>query len=116
MCGNDCRLASCTSSVATRTDRCEFRTPIGDSGFSISSGATPEADHGDYALHRYLQRRATQPWFANARSVSNAVERARLRHARRLISAPNQLVNLAALVNPAGNHQGRTDIQTPPRS
>jgi probable Rubsico expression protein CbbX len=35
----------------------------------------------------YLARRMTQPRFANARSVRNALERARLRHANRLIAA-----------------------------
>ena len=35
----------------------------------------------------YLARRMTQPRFANARSVRNALERARLRHASRLIAA-----------------------------
>ena len=42
---------------------------------------SPEAE----AVFRdYLARRMTQPRFANARSVRNAVERARLRHANRL--------------------------------
>jgi len=35
----------------------------------------------------YLARRMTQPRFANARSVRNALERARLRHANRLVAA-----------------------------
>ncbi len=35
----------------------------------------------------YLARRMTQPRFPNARSVRNALERARLRHANRLIAA-----------------------------
>ena len=34
--------------------------------------------------HEYLELRREQPWFANARSVRNALERARLRQARRL--------------------------------
>ncbi len=41
---------------------------------------------GRAALHEYLKRRIEQRWFANARSVSNAMERARLRHARRLVT------------------------------
>ncbi|MEO5750580.1 MAG: CbbX protein [Usitatibacter sp.] len=36
------------------------------------------------AFERYLARRATQPHFANARSVRNALDRARLRHASRV--------------------------------
>jgi probable Rubsico expression protein CbbX len=39
----------------------------------------------------YLARRMTQPRFANARSVRNALERARLRHANRLIAADGAL-------------------------
>jgi len=37
-------------------------------------------------LRDYLQRRIRQPRFANARSVRNAIERARLRQANRLVS------------------------------
>jgi probable Rubsico expression protein CbbX len=39
----------------------------------------------------YLARRMTQPRFANARSVRNSLERARLRHANRLIAADGTL-------------------------
>jgi probable Rubsico expression protein CbbX len=49
------------------------------------------------ALRTYLHRRVGQPWFANARSVRNAVERARLRQARRLLERPDPVVDLAAL-------------------
>ena len=38
-----------------------------------------------------------QPRFANARSVRNALERARLRQALRLVQQPDPLVGLAAL-------------------
>jgi probable Rubsico expression protein CbbX len=36
------------------------------------------------ALHEYVGLRRTQPHFANARSMRNALDRARLRHAKRL--------------------------------
>jgi probable Rubsico expression protein CbbX len=39
----------------------------------------------------YLTRRMTQPRFANARSVRNALERARLRHANRLVAARGEM-------------------------
>jgi probable Rubsico expression protein CbbX len=45
------------------------------------------SDEARAVLHQYLHRRRDQPWFANARSVRNALERARLRHARRLLAA-----------------------------
>lgn len=43
---------------------------------------TAEAEE---TFRRYLDRRREQPHFANARSVRNALERARLRHANRLV-------------------------------
>ncbi|MBW8484805.1 CbbX protein [Actinomadura parmotrematis] len=42
-------------------------------------------------LRDYLERRRGQPRFANARSVRNAVERARLRHASRLVAAGGEV-------------------------
>jgi probable Rubsico expression protein CbbX len=45
---------------------------------------SPEADK---TFREYLDRRMKQPRFANARSVRNAIERARLRHASRLMDA-----------------------------
>ena len=59
-------------------------------------GYTFSAEGRD-ALHRYLVRRIDQPWFANARSVRNAMERARLRHARRLVTETDPMVDLSAL-------------------
>jgi probable Rubsico expression protein CbbX len=41
-------------------------------------------DEGHQALRRYIERRLTLPRFANARSIRNAIDRARLRHAARL--------------------------------
>jgi probable Rubsico expression protein CbbX len=43
---------------------------------------------GEAAFRRYLTRRMDEPRFANARSVRNELERARLRHAHRLASDP----------------------------
>jgi probable Rubsico expression protein CbbX len=44
------------------------------------------SEGGEDAFRRYLARRMEQPRFANARSVRNELERARLRHAHRLAS------------------------------
>lgn len=41
----------------------------------------PDAEE---ALRRYVERRMARPRFANARSIRNAIDRARLRHADRL--------------------------------
>jgi probable Rubsico expression protein CbbX len=54
---------------------------------------TPEAEK---TFREYLQRRKEQPRFANARSVRNAIERARLRHASRLMDS-DQAVNKTEL-------------------
>ncbi|NUO86106.1 MAG: CbbX protein [Cupriavidus sp.] len=45
----------------------------------------------------YLARRMAQPHFANARSVRNALDRARLRHASRLLDDPGTAVDDRAL-------------------
>ena len=42
-------------------------------------------------FRRYLERRMAQPHFANARSVRNALDRARLRHASRLLDHPEAM-------------------------
>jgi probable Rubsico expression protein CbbX len=55
------------------------------------------SDEAREVLRRYLDKRVGQPWFANARSVRNAVERARLRQARRLLEQADPRVDLAAL-------------------
>ncbi|SRR5579875_1007051 len=41
----------------------------------------------EQALRLYIERRMAQPNFANARSIRNALERARLRHASRLLAS-----------------------------
>ena len=55
------------------------------------------SDDAQAALRQYLHRRRDQPWFANARSVRNALERARLRHARRLLEQAETPVGLPEL-------------------
>ena len=55
------------------------------------------SDEAREVLRTYLDLRVGQPWFANARSVRNAVERARLRQALRLTERPDPRVDLAAL-------------------
>jgi probable Rubsico expression protein CbbX len=44
-------------------------------------------DDAQKAFRSYLERRVKQPRFAHARSVRNAIERARLRHANRVYNA-----------------------------
>jgi len=53
---------------------------LGRQGYRLS-------DQAQAVFREYLTRRMTQPRFANARSVRNALERARLRQASRLVAA-----------------------------
>ncbi|MGI8814123.1 MAG: CbbX protein [Pseudonocardia sp.] len=62
----------------------------GELGYQFSPAASE-------AFSAYLKLRVEQPWFAGARSVRNAVERARLRHARRLVELPEPTVDLSQL-------------------
>jgi probable Rubsico expression protein CbbX len=59
-------------------------------GYRFSPGA-------EKALHDYLEHRKERPRFANARSVRNAVERARLRQARRLMDGASREVGMEDL-------------------
>ncbi len=61
-----------------------------DLGYHLSDSAAE-------VFRAYLARRLEQPWFANARSVRNALERARLRQARRLLDGPDPRVDRKAL-------------------
>ena len=49
------------------------------------------------AFREYLPLRMAQPHFANARSVRNALDRARLRHAHRLLAGPNTVTREALM-------------------
>ena len=48
------------------------------------------SDRAQEAFGEYLEQRMRQPRFANARSVRNELDRARLRHAHRLASDPHR--------------------------
>ena len=48
------------------------------------------SDDAVAAFRHHLRLQMTQPWFANARSVRNALENARLRHAYRLTAEPDR--------------------------
>lgn len=57
---------------------------------------TPEAE---IALAQYIQKRKEKPLFANARSVKNALDRARMRQANRIFDSRGQLLTKKELVN-----------------
>lgn len=57
---------------------------------------TPDAE---VALERYIDKRREQPLFANARSVKNALDRARMRQANRIFDSRGQVLTKKELVN-----------------
>jgi probable Rubsico expression protein CbbX len=56
------------------------------------------SDEAATALREYIALRRRQPHFANARSIRNALDRARLRHASRLFANPLATATREALV------------------
>ncbi|WP_030166948.1 CbbX protein [Spirillospora albida] len=65
------------------------RLMMRDEGYTLAPETEP-------VFRAYLDRRRARPRFANARSVRNAIERARLRHASRLVAESGE-VDRAAL-------------------
>ena len=61
---------------------------------SLNYKLSPDAK---LALDDYISRRRTQPLFANARSIRNALDRARLRQANRLFAEGDRELTLDAL-------------------
>ena len=57
---------------------------------------TPQAE---VALTEYIKRRKEKPLFANARSVKNALDRARMRQANRIFDSRGQVLTKKELVN-----------------
>ena len=58
---------------------------------------------GVEALHEYIPLRMTQPHFANARSIRNALDRARLRQANRLFAQKGRQLDREALMTIEGD-------------
>jgi probable Rubsico expression protein CbbX len=57
---------------------------------------TPDAE---IALSQYIAKRKEKPLFANARSVKNALDRARMRQANRIFDSRGQILTKKELVN-----------------
>nr|YP_010537132.1 Rubisco expression protein [Lithodesmioides polymorpha]UYC30919.1 Rubisco expression protein [Lithodesmioides polymorpha] len=57
---------------------------------------TPDAE---VALTSYIQKRKEKPLFANARSIKNALDRARMRQANRIFDSRGQVLTKKELVN-----------------
>ncbi len=81
----------------------EFPDYAGDELFAIAEKMLAGMDYrldepAKSALVEYIERRRLQPHFANARSVRNALDRARLRQATRLFSTRGDAVSREALM------------------
>ena len=55
--------------------------------------------NAEIALGQYIQKRKEKPLFANARSVKNALDRARMRQANRIFDSRGQVLTKKELVN-----------------
>jgi hypothetical protein len=53
----------------------------------------------EIALAKYIEKRKEKPLFANARSVKNALDRARMRQANRIFDSRGQVLTKKELVN-----------------
>lgn len=56
---------------------------------------TPEAED---LLLKYIEKRREQPLFANARTITNAIDAARMRHANRMFNSGDQILTKSDLV------------------
>nr|ALL97185.1 Rubisco expression protein [Pyropia endiviifolia] len=55
-------------------------------------------EEADKTLLEYTERRMKQPYFANARSIRNAIDRARMRQANRIFASGEKILTKADLV------------------
>ena len=54
---------------------------------------------GEVALRDYIVKRMEKPLFANARSIRNALDRARMRQANRIFDSRGTILTKKELVN-----------------
>ena len=55
-------------------------------------------DDAEAALLEYIEKRSTLPLFANARTISNAIDTARMRHANRMFNSGGAILTKSDLV------------------
>ena len=55
-------------------------------------------DDAEAALLYYIEKRSKLPLFANARTISNAIDTARMRHANRMFNSGDAILTKADLV------------------
>nr|YP_009297177.1 putative rubisco expression protein [Porphyridium sordidum]AOM66520.1 putative rubisco expression protein [Porphyridium sordidum] len=57
------------------------------------------SEESEIVILEYINRRMQQPLFANARSIRNAIDRARMRQANRIFASGNKVLTKADLVS-----------------
>ena len=55
-------------------------------------------EDAEAALLEYITKRAEMPLFANARTISNAIDTARMRHANRMFNSGDKILTKSDLV------------------
>jgi len=55
-------------------------------------------DDAERALLEYVEKRAKLPLFANARTISNAIDTARMKHANRMFNSGDKILTKSDLV------------------
>ena len=58
---------------------------------------------GKDLLHQYIDKRKELPLFANARTMTNAIDTARMRHANRMFNSGDRVLTKADLVTIEAN-------------
>ncbi|MGY0197275.1 CbbX protein [Leptothrix sp. BB-4] len=88
-----------SSRIAHHLDFPDYSVPelLDISGHMLAAQHYRWGDGAREAFDDYLQRRSRQPHFANARSVRNALDRARLRQASRLFAQRDRVLGEADL-------------------
>lgn len=90
-----------SSRIANHIDFPDYTTPelvqiaklmLQDQQYRLTSDA-------EIALVKYIEKRKEKPLFANARSVKNALDRARMRQANRIFDSRGQVLTKKDLVN-----------------
>jgi hypothetical protein len=81
---------------------------IAEHGYELAAETEP-------VFRSYVERRRDQPHFANARSIRNAIERARLRHAARIVASGDAIARDALrLLEPEDLLASRVFTEEPP--
>ena len=107
------------SRIAHHTDFPDYRD-AGIRGVEVKTQSYALDESDKQALEEYIAHRCKQPHFANARSIRNAPDRARLRQANRLFETQSGPLDARALstitaadIRPSRDFRGGLDADRP---